>query len=412
MHEATRLTRMGRLGEATAAIRRALIGTPAAQAPQAPVPPQVPPDAVDSGNREGSGMREDGTHIWDATPVAPGSQQFAVPMPPAAAAANVAASPPPLMPDPAPPPAAPSAPELPAADRDEPPSGTEDFSEGVYKHALQTLRYKLYSPPNHAQHGLPLVVMLHGCTQDPDDFAVGTRMNEFAREQGFFVLYPAQAGSANPSRCWNWFKPIHQQRDSGEPGMIAGATEAIIGEYDIDKRRVYIAGLSAGGAMAVIVADAYPEIFSAVGVHSGLPRGAASNVISALSVMKRSGSPPPVMARTHPPAPTIVFHGDEDNTVHPQNGEYVLAAALQQGTANAAAVQVERGEPGPGRAYTRSIYRDSGGAVQAEHWLVHGAGHAWAGGDGEGSHTDATGPDATRAMLNFFFERSRAETRN
>ena len=293
-----------------------------------------------------------------------------------------------------------------------PDGGADTFAAGSYSHAGRTLAYQLYSPPARADAPLPLVVMLHGCKQDPDDFARGTGMNQRAVEQGFYVLYPAQAQSANPLRCWNWFKRNHQRRDSGEPALIAGMTRAVMRERGIDPRRVYIAGLSAGGAMAAIVAAAYPDIFAAVGVHSGLALGAADNVMRALDVMKngsRGGTAPAPTAQ--PPVPTIVFHGDEDATVHPSNGEQVISAVLESvGGANESSdvpardPQVEQGVSREGQRYTRSTHRDRNGNAIAEHWLVHGAGHAWSGGDPEGSFTDAAGPDATREMLRFFFE--------
>ena len=289
-----------------------------------------------------------------------------------------------------------------------------EFIAGTHNHASQPRRYKLYVPPERSDRALPLVVMLHGCTQDPDDFATGTCMNERAREQGFFVLYPAQSQSANPTRCWNWFKHNHQRRDVGEPALLASMTQAVIKRFDIDESRVFIAGLSAGGAMATIVAEAYPEIFAAVGVHSGLPRGAASNAPEAMAVMKSGVSGPGVHSRAShfgsaseakvPSTlivPTIVFHGDQDRTVHPRNGEQVIAAVL-------GSAQVEHGVSAQGRRYTRSIHPGDRGNSPAEHWLVHGAGHAWSGGHAEGSYTDATGPDATLEMLRFFFAHPRS----
>lgn len=299
-----------------------------------------------------------------------------------------------------------------------------DFTVGTHTHASLTRRYKLYIPPGHVGRQLPLIVMLHGCTQDPDDFAAGTGMNERAREQGFFVLYPAQSQDANPSRCWNWFKHNHQRRDSGEPALLAAMTKAVMRQYDIDARRVYIAGLSAGGAMASIVAAAYPEIYAAVGVHSGLPHGAASNLSEALAVMKNGVAGAGVHAKARragwastaapqPPrrVPTIVFHGDQDQTVHPRNGEEVIAAALRSvpgpGQSDALAAdspRVEHGVSAQGRRYTRSTHRSDEGPALAEHWLVHGAGHAWSGGRPGGSYTDAKGPDATSEMLRFFLE--------
>jgi poly(hydroxyalkanoate) depolymerase family esterase len=281
------------------------------------------------------------------------------------------------------------------------------FTSGSHTHAALTRGYKLYVPTPLTDQPRPLVVMLHGCTQNPDDFAVGTGMNERAREQGFCVLYPEQSQAANPQRCWNWFKHNHQRRGSGEPALIASMTQAIIKEHNIDPRRVFIAGLSAGGAMAAIVADAYPDIFAAVGVHSGLPNGAASNVGEALAVMSsgQSGNGMSSTQATKLPqrlVPTIVFHGDQDRTVHPRNGEQVIASAL--GGSSAASPRVTQGVSPNGRRYTSATHHGDTGKVLAEHWLVHGAGHAWSGGHAKGSYTDATGPDATVEMLRFFFE--------
>ena len=294
-------------------------------------------------------------------------------------------------------------------------AGAGTFTSGSHSHAALTRRYKLYVPTGltgAAGQQRPLVVMLHGCTQNPDDFAVGTGMNERARAQGFCVLYPEQSPDANPQRCWNWFKHNHQRRGSGEPALIASMTQAIMKEHNIDPRRVFIAGLSAGGAMAAIVADAYPEIFAAVGVHSGLPNGAASNVAEALALMNsgqsgHNGNIRNGKVSTQPPqsphrlVPTIVFHGDQDRTVHPRNGEQVIASAL--GSAAAASPRVAQGVSAHGRRYTNSTHHDDTGKVLTEHWLVHGAGHAWSGGHAKGSYTDATGPDATVEMLRFFF---------
>ena len=357
MREATRLTRTGRLSEATAAIRRALGGAaPAAR------PPRAAGDANPNPNPNPAAPAE----VLDGC-------VFEVDAPPADLAA------------------APAEP------------GT--FLPGRHTHAALSRDYKLYVPPGAAGRSLPLVVMLHGCTQDPDDFAAGTDMNDFAAEQGFFVLYPAQAQGANPQRCWNWFKPNHQRRGSGEPALLASLTQAVIAQHGIDSRRVYIAGLSAGGAMAAIVAAAYPEVFAAAGVHSGLPAGAAGNVAEALVVMGSGAVPGSASASASAGVPTIVFHGDQDRTVHPRNGDQVIAAAVSAAVDSAvASPTVEQGASTSGKRFTRTIHRAEDGSVHAEHWLVHGAGHAWSGGRAAGSYTDAGGPDATREMLRFFLE--------
>ena len=272
------------------------------------------------------------------------------------------------------------------------------FIAGRYCCAAGSRDYKLYVPPSYKGQPLALVVMLHGCTQNPDDFARGTRMNEHASERDFLVLYPAQAQHANASRCWNWFKHNHQRRGKGEPALLAAMTQDVMSRYGIDPRRVYVAGMSAGGAMATILGDAYPELFAAVAVHSGLPTGAASDATSAFEAMRRG-----VQVASMPPAraapPVIVFHGDQDTTVHPINGHHIVAAH----SAAAAAPQRERLRSENGRDYTRALYRDAGGHVTAEHWTVHGQGHAWSGGSPNGSYTDPKGPDATEEMLRFFF---------
>ncbi|HET9158190.1 MAG TPA: PHB depolymerase family esterase [Myxococcaceae bacterium] len=248
----------------------------------------------------------------------------------------------------------------------------------------------------HAQ-ALPLVVMLHGCTQTPDDFAAGTRMNVAAELQPCLVLYPAQAQRANGSRCWNWFKSGHQRRDRGEPSIIGGMTREIVAKYGIDPRRVYVAGLSAGGAMAAIMKSTHPDLFAAVGVHSGLPYGTAQDLPSALEAMKgRPRSP----ARPDDLTPLIVFHGDRDKTVHPRNGDEILAQGVA--SASASSTEVQQGRVPDGHSFTRTLYRDGAGRVIAEQWVVHGAAHAWSGGSDEGSYVDPRGPDATREMLRFF----------
>ena len=277
------------------------------------------------------------------------------------------------------------------------------FSSGSHSHGGLTRAYKLYAPPGadsgKASH--PLLVLLHGCTQNPDDFAAGTGMNTLARQLGIWVLYPAQSTEANPQRCWNWFKHNHQQRGRGEAGWIADLTQALLGQHQIDPARVWIAGLSAGGAMAASVAAAYPELYAAVGVHSGLAAGAATSLPQALQAM-RSGAAGSV-APDAVAVPTIVFHGDQDNTVHPRNGEQVIASVLHAGkAAGLPPVTTEQGVAAGGRRYSRSVQRRANGLPLTEHWLVQGAGHAWSGGQAAGSYTDASGPDASAEMLRFF----------
>ena len=356
---ATGMTRRGELAEATAAIQQALAeATPAAPPPTvAPAPPRDDGDVLDGLVRE-------------IDVIAP--EDIAEP-----AAAPVV---------------------------DRPRTGR--FGESSFTAAGGTRGFKLFEPAGFEGSDLPLVVMLHGCTQDPDGFAAGTRMNTLAQEQGFYVLYPAQAPRSNAQRCWNWFLATDQRRGHGEPALLAGMTRHVMATHRVDTDRVWVAGLSAGGAMAAILAREYPDVFAAAGVHSGLPPGAAHDVVSAFAAMKSGarGAPP---ESSEAGAPLIVFHGDADATVHVQNGNLLIDVLL--GPAPAQAIR-ETSPPGAAsRSFTRTVYMpiDDAGPSRAEHWVMHGAGHAWAGGDSAGSYTDGAGPDASREMLRFFAEHPR-----
>lgn len=274
--------------------------------------------------------------------------------------------------------------------------------------------YKLYIPSGYKDQALPLVVMLHGCTQNPDDFAAGTGMNRLAEEHNFLVAYPAQSKGANPNVCWNWFERGHQQRGRGEPAVLAAITREIGQKYRVDDSRVYIAGLSAGGAMAAVMAAQYPEVFAAVGIHSGLPYGVAQDMPSAFAAMKRrkargmaapAQSGAPALSR---PVPVIVFHGDRDTTVHPDNGEQAMLQCLAAKAGQQGRTEVQEGRAPEGRRYTRTVVHDAQCRPVAEKWIVHGAGHAWSGGDRSGSYTDPEGPSAAREMLRFFRQHRRA----
>jgi poly(hydroxyalkanoate) depolymerase family esterase len=248
--------------------------------------------------------------------------------------------------------------------------------------------------------------MLHGGTQDADDFAAGTRMNALAEEHGFLVAYPSQCKSANPSLCWNWFKPEHQMRGAGEPSIIAGITSEIVSEHDIDPQRVFVAGLSAGGAMAAVMGATYPEIYAAVGVHSGLPYRSAIDITSAFAAMGGNAGLQQRQRKPHPNsdhAPrvrTIVFHGDADHIVHPSNAAKIIEAQAKTDDS----VQCAKARSSASRTHTRTVTRDKTGTVVVEQWLIHGSGHAWSGGSTDGTYTDPHGPDASREMLRFFLE--------
>lgn len=392
MAEATRLTREGRLGDAMGTIRRALSREPA-QSPAAEPPPQP-------SRREAADLQPPpgGKGAWTAPD--PGPRPEAAPR-----TGQAQAGMPEMMRDlldrlgqPGPLPGfqgrAEPAPPAPL------PEGAR-FEERVFANGAGRRSYKLYVPGRYRGQAMPLVVMLHGCTQSPDDFAAGTRMNELAEEQGFLVAYPAQSKRANASKCWNWFNAPDQQRDRGEPSLIAGITREIMEEFSVEPGRVYVAGLSAGGAAAAIMGAAYPDLYAAVGVHSGLACGAARDVASAFAAMRQGGAPQGAGADR--PVPTIVFHGDRDATVHPVNGDHVIAQAKADADLGAC---VETGRSPGGIDYTRTVQSDRSGRPVLEQWVLHGAGHAWSGGSAAGTYTDPRGPDASREMLRFFGEHS------
>ena len=286
------------------------------------------------------------------------------------------------------------------------------FLPGRFDSDFRSLDYKLYVPAGYrdAPAPLPLVVMLHGCGQSAADFALGTGMNVLAEEAQCLVLYPEQSCEANWNRCWNWYDAAHHERDGGEPALIAALTRSLVAHYGVDDARVSVAGLSSGGAMAVILGRTYPDLFRAVGCHSGLAHGSATDGQSAMAAM-RDGADPAALKKTTPLAsiPIIVFHGDEDHTVHQKNSSDVVQQTIEchlaqfAGQARDVAIHEETGEAA-GRCFTRHTHRDGTGGVIAEHWTIHGTGHAWSGGNAHGSYTDARGPDASREMLRFFIQ--------
>jgi poly(hydroxyalkanoate) depolymerase family esterase len=384
MQEATRLTRSGDLAAAQAAIQAALGSAATFNAPVGAAAPTAPVGASAAKAWGGTAA----ARSWGGAAAARAANGAS-----AGETIDVIAR---LIGEPAGPSARTGVPIRPAAAQV--PRGA-GMVAGEHAAAGLQCHYELFVPaPTTAQPGpRALVVMLHGCTQHPADFAAGTRMNELAQAQGFIVLYPAQSRQMNPQGCWNWFKHSHQRRGHGEPELLASLTRAVMQGHGVDPARVYVAGLSAGGAMASVLGRSYPELYAAVGVHSGLAAGVAHDLPSALAAM--NGASPPA-ASPADGKPVIVFHGDADATVHPHN-----AAAVVAGSTNAQPTleTVAAGRPGHRRA-TRRVHRGADGRVVAEHWTVHGAGHAWSGGSPAGSYTDATGPDASAAMWRFFEE--------
>jgi poly(hydroxyalkanoate) depolymerase family esterase len=286
------------------------------------------------------------------------------------------------------------------------------FIEGLHSNPAGSRSYKLFIPSHYQGQPLPLVVMLHGCTQSPEDFAAGTRMNFVAEQQTCFVVYPAQRSDANQAKCWNWFRTGDQQRGSGEPSLIAGITRQIMRDYSVDPKRVYVGGLSAGAAAAAVMGATYRDLYAAIGIHSGLACGAAIDLPSAFVAMRQgalatsSGSGDTIIQTGGPTVPTIVFHGDRDMTVHPSNADHILE---QSARTTSTRKILYRGRVAGGHAYTRTVHTDASGRGIFEHWNIHGAGHAWSGGSPAGSYTDPRGPDAAKEMLRFFLEHALPE---
>lgn len=270
-----------------------------------------------------------------------------------------------------------------------------------HRNAAGSRSFRLYLPASHPKRPNGLILMLHGCNQTPDDFAIGTHMNALAEKHGLAVAYPAQTKRHNAGACWNWFKPRNQMRGSGEPSILASLTRKLMREFGLGRDDVFVAGLSSGGAMATILADVYPDVFSAAGVHSGLARGSAWDTLSAMSAMQNGGASKGLAAfvsnRSHP-VRRIIFQGEEDRTVNPLNAGYIVVAEVG---GDGVPTKIDKRSV-RGRDYSRSEYENTAGAVMIELWMIENAGHAWSGGRAAGSYTDIKGPDASAQMVRFF----------
>jgi poly(hydroxyalkanoate) depolymerase family esterase len=364
LREATRLTRAGRLMEATAAIQRLL----------SPAGPQTPADSAFTIDGTAEEIAERSSSA-EAAPTLLGRVRGLFGKRPAEHVQEPMARP-----------------DVAVA--------VPQYLSREFRNTAGSRPYKLYIPGGYRGQPVPLIVMLHGCTQSADDFAAGTRMNEAGEENTCIIAYPEQVRSANVQKCWNWFKAGDQVRDAGEPSLIAGITRAVMQDLAIDPRRVYVAGLSAGGAAAAVMAAAHPDLYAAFGVHSGLAHGAAQDVNSAMTAMRIGASGRRKAGINDRAVPVIVFHGDRDTVVNPLNADQVVAQAA--GGAQLT-IRSEDGHLG-GRAYTRTLFIDAERRTVAEQWTIHGAGHAWSGGSPKGSFTDAIGPNATLEMIRFFLQ--------
>jgi poly(hydroxyalkanoate) depolymerase family esterase len=288
-----------------------------------------------------------------------------------------------------------------------------EFGRVAFHWQGATHDYWLFVPPAPAiAHPMPLVLMLHGCHQSAEDFAAGTAMNAAAAQAGVLVLYPAQSPWANSQGCWNWFEPQHQRRGTGELALLVAMVDDVAAhQQPLDRRRIYVAGLSAGGAMAALLGSEYPDVFAAIGVHSGVQAKAVRNLHDALQVMDHGPQTDPALLTPGPHLPVIVFHGDLDDTVHARNGEYLVDAVLADAIRRGVPLQRRScsGQSAAGQAYTRTVYWEGHheqmpDRVLVEHWQLHAGGHAWAGGSAQGSYTDPNGVNASQEMLRFFLQ--------
>ncbi len=297
------------------------------------------------------------------------------------------------------------------------------WTEGRVAVGDATRDYRLYVPEG-ASGPMPLVVMLHGCSQDPETFAESTRMNRVADGGRFMVLYPAQRMTANLARCWNWFLPKNQMR-GGEPAEIVALVEHIAGRHPVDRKRVYVAGLSAGASMSATLAACYPEVFAAAAVASGTMFRSADSLMSAGRAMTRGETPDAghlaaaawnCGGKRTLPVPVAVWHGTVDKVVVPVNGENVLRQFAHlndwaddgqaNGSTGAANPQTRADRVPGGHAFTVASYLHRGKPL-LEYTQVQAMGHAWSGGKDDLPFSDGKGPDASAAIWQFFRQHSR-----
>lgn len=300
-------------------------------------------------------------------------------------------------------------------------SGT--WQQFTYSGPAGSRPYDVYTPAGYqVGTSVPLFVMLHGCTQTPSDFATGTQMDALADAHQFIVVYPQQTSQYNSAECWNWFLPADQSRGSGEPAIIAGIVQTVeqtTSRWTINTSRVYVAGLSAGAAMSVILGATYPDIFAAIGVGSGMEYKAATSAGGAV-VAQTYGGPNPTtqgqaaynaMGSRAREVPTISFQGTSDTVVYPINGNQVVQQWMETdylasgGVYNAnfsSPNTIINGQVPFGQAYTEYIWNDNNGREVQEYWVVYYMGHAWSGGSAAGSYTDPYGPSASQAIYTFF----------
>ena len=301
-------------------------------------------------------------------------------------------------------------------------ASTPSWQQYVYNGPDGSRPYFVYTPSNYrAGIAVPLIVMLHGCSQTATDFASGTQMNQLAEKYNFIVAYPQQLSIYNPSLCWNWFNPADQVRGTGEPAILAGIVQEIEGNtsrWTIDRHRIYVTGLSAGAAMAVVLGATYPDIFAAIGVHSGAEYGAITSPLSGGQAFTQGGPDPIQQGKAAFRAmgsfarlvPTIVFHGTIDQVSWPINGKQVVQQWMEtdylasHGTYHAdfnhSSSTMKASVPG-GHSYTVYKWNAINGNEVEEYWVIDGMGHAWSGGS-PNNFTDLLGPSASLAMYTFF----------